>query len=140
MAEIKTKPTGKNVADFIHGIEDEQKRNDCIEIDRIMQGLTNSTGKMWGDTIVGYGDFRYKYASGRENDWFLVGFSPRKQNLTIYIMTGFDRYDEIMSRLGKFKTGKSCLYVKRLDDIDREVLEELITASCKALLKIYPQS
>ena len=88
---------------------------------------------MWGDSIIGFGSYRYKYASGREGEWCLTAFSPRKQNLTIYIMTGFDKYDGLMKKLGKHKTGKSCLYIKKLDDIDTEVLKELITQSVEAM-------
>jgi hypothetical protein len=88
---------------------------------------------MWGPSIIGFGSYHYKYASGREGDWFLTGFSPRKQNLSIYIMSGFNRYEEILSRLGKFKTGKSCLYINKLEDIDVKVLEKLIISSVNFL-------
>jgi hypothetical protein len=98
-----------------------------------MKAAVGAAPRMWGSSIVGFGEYRYKYASGRENDWFLVGFSPRKQDLTIYIMGGFDRYEALMSRLGKYKAGGSCLYIKRLADIDAAVLEELVSASVKHL-------
>jgi len=90
---------------------------------------------MWGPSIVGFGNFKYKYANGTENDWMLTGFSPRKQNLTIYIMTGFDRYEELLGKLGKFKTGKSCLYIKKIEDINLEVLSEIVLASIERLRK-----
>jgi hypothetical protein len=94
-----------------------------------MQEVTGSEPVMWGPSIVGFGSYHYTYASGREGDWMLSAFSPRKRNLTLYIMAGFERYDEIMKRLGKFKTGSSCLYINKLDDIDRDVLRELVTES-----------
>ena len=96
--------------------------------------------KMWGDTIIGFGSYHYKYASGREGDWFITGFSPRKQNLTIYIMNGFDRYTELMSQLGKYKTSKSCLYIKKMEDIDLEILSNLINESVKYMVKKYHSS
>lgn len=129
MAEMKTKPSDQSVAEFIHQIDDEQKRKDCVELDKLMKDVTGEDGVMWGPSIVGYGTYHYKYASGREGDWFLVGFSPRKQALTLYIMAGFKRHDELMASLGKYKTGKSCLYVKKLDDIDSKILRELIAES-----------
>jgi len=98
---------------------------------RIMKAAVGTAPKMWGASIVGFGEYRYKYASGRENDWFLVGFSPRKQDLTLYIMGGFDRHGALMSKLGKHKTRGSCLYIKRLSDIDTAVLEKLVSASVK---------
>jgi hypothetical protein len=99
----------------------------------MMEKLTGSKPKMWGESIVGFGDYRYKYASGREGDWFLAGFSPRKQNLTIYIMGYLEFYTELLEGLGKFKHGKGCLYIKKLDDIDLNVLESLITTSIERL-------
>ena len=92
---------------------------------------------MWGKAIVGFGSYHFVYASGREGDWFQVGFAPRKQNITLYIMAGFSRYEELMGRLGKHKTGKSCLYVKRLDDIDRDVLGDLVRSSVAYLVETY---
>jgi hypothetical protein len=128
MAELKTKPTGKRVADFLKGV-DEARRKDCNKIVAMMKRATKSQPRMWGPSIVGFGDYHYKYASGREADWFLTGFSPRKQDLTLYISSGFDRHAELTQRLGKFKTGKSCLYIKRLADVDLDVLEQLIQRS-----------
>jgi len=131
MAELKTKITKANVDEFIKSVKDEQKRVDCFKIVDIMQKATKAEPKMWGTSIVGFGTYHYKYASGREGDWMLIGFSPRKQNLTLYIMSGFDEYASLLSKLGKHSKGKSCLYIKRLDDIDMKVLKELIAKSVK---------
>ena len=133
MAENKTKPTAKSVPEFLEQIEDPKRRADSLSIAALMEKLSGSKPKMWGDAIVGYGDYHYKYASGREGDWFLVGFSPRKQNLTLYIMGYLEFYTDILENLGKFKHGKGCLYIKRLEDIDTDVLENLITTSIKRL-------
>ncbi len=129
MAELKTKPTKQSVKDFVDAIKDEQQRKDCRTVSRIMKRITKANPKMWGPGIVGFGSYHYRYASGREGDWFLVGFAPRKQNLTLYIMSGFKKYSVLLKKLGKHKIGKSCLYVKRLDDIDMDVLTELIEDS-----------
>jgi hypothetical protein len=110
-------------------VPDETTKRECFTILQMMENITGEKPKMWGDSIVGFGSYHYKYASGREGDWFLTGFSPRKQNLTVYIMSGFKRYDELMARLGRHKTGRSCLYVKKLEDVDLSVLEELIRLS-----------
>ena len=111
MAELKTKENDQSVEVFLAGIEDAQKQQDCRTLVAIMQEATGAAPRMWGDAIVGFGHYHYKYASGREGDWFLTGFSPRKQNLTLYIMAGFDNYDALLARLGKHSIGKSCLYV-----------------------------
>lgn len=129
MAEPKTKLNDASVEDFLNKTEGDQKREDCIAISRMMQQVTKAPPKMWGGSIVGFGAYRYKYASGQEGNWPLTGFSPRKQNITIYITSGFERYDELMKKLGKFSIGKSCLYIKRLADIDTAVLKELVTQS-----------
>ena len=128
-AELKTKLNDASVEDFLNTVSDEQIRADCFEIAKLMKQVTKAEPKMWGSSIVGFGSYHYKGASGREGDWMLVGFSPRKQNLTLYIMAGFDRYDELMNKLGKFSTGKSCLYIKKLADVDKKVLKELISES-----------
>jgi hypothetical protein len=133
MAKLKTQKTRASVSAFLKGIADDARRKDCQTLVRVMKAAVGAAPRMWGSSIVGFGEYRYKYASGRENDWFLAGFSPRKQDLTIYIMGGFDRYEELMSRLGKYKAGGSCLYIKRLADIDAAVLEELVSASVKHL-------
>lgn len=132
-AELKTKQTDASVDDFLNAIPDEQTRKDCFEIARIMKQATKSEPKMWGASIVGFGSYHYKGASGREGDWMLTGFSPRKQNLTLYIMAGFDHYEELLKKLGKFSTGKSCLYIKKLADVDKKVLKELVTESVKVM-------
>lgn len=135
MVELKTKQTDSSVSEFLSGISDENVKRDCDTLVKIMKQVTRADPKMWGSSIVGFGKRQYKYESGRELDWFQIGFSPRKQNLTLYIMPGFAKYQELMKRLGKHKTGKSCLYIKSLDDIDKSVLEELIRESVKHLSK-----
>ncbi|MCB0522377.1 MAG: DUF1801 domain-containing protein [Lewinellaceae bacterium] len=137
MAENKTQPTKVSVESFLNSIEDETKRNDSFTLRQIMQDITGEPAVMWGPSIVGFGTYHYKYESGREGDFMIVGFSPRKQNLTLYIMPGFARYDELMQKLGKYKTGKSCLYLKRLEDVDLEVLKQLIGESVKYMMEKY---
>jgi len=134
-AELKTRVNDASVMDFLKSVEDEQKRDDSLEIARIMEQITKEKPKMWGPSIVGYGSYHYKGASGREGDWMLIGFSPRKQNITLYIMPGFERYPGLMKKLGKHSTGKSCLYIKRLSDVDVDVLKELMTESLKVMKK-----
>ena len=129
MAELKTKRTGAEVDAFLEGIPDPARRTDCREVAAMMVEAAGAPAAMWGASIVGFGSYHYRYESGREGDWMLVGFSPRKQNLTLYIMSGFDGHDALMARLGKHTTGKSCLYIKRLSDVDRDVLRELIARS-----------
>lgn len=129
MAELKTQKNEKNVLEFLDRVEDEKKRQDSLRVLALMKEVTRFEPKMWGDSIIGFGEYHYRYASGREGDWFLTGFSPRKQNLTLYIMAGFDRYEDLMKKLGKYKTGKSCLYIKSLEDIDQEVLKTLVRES-----------
>lgn len=131
MAELKTKPTKASVREFLDSVDDEERRKDCYTVAKIMEKATGAKPKMWGPSIIGFGDHRYKYESGREGDWFLTGFSPRKKELTLYIMPGFERYDDLMASLGKYKTGKSCLYIKRLADVDLGVLQTLIESSIK---------
>ena len=128
-ADNKTQPTNKDVAAFLEQVEPEQKRQDCQAILEMMQQATKADPKMWGDSMIGFGEYHYKYASGREGDWFLTGFAPRKQNISLYIMAGFKRYEELMGKLGKYKTGKSCLYINKLADVDEAVLKELIQLS-----------
>ena len=135
MADLKTKPTAASVAAFLKALPDENRRRDCRVVAKMMQEVTGSRPRMWGPGIVGFGSYHYRYASGREGDWFLAGFSPRKQDLTLYIMSGFAKHDELLSRLGKYKTGKSCLYLKRLEDVDPKVLRKLVTASVQYLRK-----
>jgi len=129
MSEVKTKPNKDSVMDFLNAVENEKKREDCFRILDLMKEVTGEEPRMWTGGIVGFGSYHYKYKSGREGDWFVTGFSPRKQNLTMYIMAGFAKYDELMSKLGKYKTGVSCLYIKKLEDVDQDVLVELVTQS-----------
>jgi len=129
MAELKTKVTKASVEKFLEGIKDEKKRQDCHQLLKIMRKATKSEPKMWGPSIIGFGDHHYVYESGREGDWFLAGFSPRAQNLTLYMMGGWD--NETLKKLGKYKTGKGCLYINKLEDVDVNVLNELITRSVK---------
>ncbi|MDY6959959.1 MAG: DUF1801 domain-containing protein [Halobacteriota archaeon] len=129
MTELKTKPNEGDVLDFLNGVVDEKRRKDCFVILDLMKEVTGEEPIMWGDSIVGFGSYHYKYKSGREGDWLSTGFSPRKRYLTIYIMSGFERYDELMNKLGKYKTGKSCLYINKIEDIDQAVLKELIRES-----------
>jgi hypothetical protein len=129
MAELKTKQTTASVEDFLNGVADEKRRQDCFTILELMQQATQAQPKMWGTSIVGFGAYRYTYASGREGDWFLTGFSPRKNNLTLYIMSGFDEYEALLSKLGKYKTGKACLYIHKLNDVDLTILRSLIERS-----------
>ena len=129
----KTTVTSSSVEAFLESIDDRQRREECRAIAALMQKATGHPPKMWGQGVVGFGSYHYKYASGHEGDWFLTGFSPRKANLTLYLMGGFDNFQQIMPRLGRYKTGKSCLYINTLKDVDMKVLEELLQASLKRL-------
>lgn len=129
MSELKTKPTALSVDAFVDAVDDEYKRADCQAVAELMAEITGAEGVMWGASIVGFGSYHYRYASGREGGFFEAGFSPRKRALTIYVMAGFAEYDDLLSRLGKHRTGKSCLYVKRLADIDLDVLREMLIRS-----------
>ena len=131
MADLKTVPTKFSVDKFLKGIKDEQTRDDCYAILKIMEKATKTKAKMWGNAIVGFGDYHYVYESGREGDWFLTGFSPRKQNLTLYIVGGFNQFEDLMKKLGKHSLGKGCLYINKLEDVDMKVLREVITKSVK---------
>lgn len=131
----KTIANDGNVEDFLNTIENDQRRKDSFELLEIMKTLTNEEPTMWGESIIGFGTYHYKYESGREGDFFRAGFSPRKTSLTIYGMTGFS--DELMKSLGKYKTGKSCLYVKKLTDINIDVLKNLISKSLEKLKLKY---
>ena len=135
VADLKTRPNERSVEKFFDSISDDKKRQDCFSLVELMKQVTRSEPRMWGSSIVGFGSYHYKYASGREGDWFLTGFSPRKQNLTLYIMAGFDEYDELMAALGKYKTGKSCLYIKKLDDIHLPTLRKLVRQSVRHMRK-----
>ena len=139
MAEAKTKPTNESVKDFLNRIPEADRREDCFAIAEIMEEITGEKPKMWGPSIVGFGTYHYKYASGREGDWPITGFSPRKKDLTVYIMMGFEKHDELMKKLGRHSVGKSCLYIKRLADIDVPILKKLIKTSVKEL-KAYTKT
>jgi len=137
MAELKTQPTRASVTEFLAGIDDRQQRADAKKVAAMMRRATGKRAKMWGASIVGYGSYHYKYASGRDGDFLITGFSPRKQALTVYIMPGFSSFKKLMEKLGKYKTGKSCLYIKRLSDVDEKVLEKLIVESVRNMRKRY---
>ena len=137
MAELKTKASKASVSAFLKTVENKQRRADCATVSKMMREVTGSPAKMWGTSIVGFGSYDYKYESGRSGTWMLCGFSPRKQDLTIYIMSGFSPFPDRMKKLGKFKTGKSCLYVKSLSDIDLKELKALIADSVRYMREKY---
>jgi hypothetical protein len=132
-AEVKTKVNEASVEGFLNSVADEQSRKDCFEILKMMKQVTKEEPKMWGASIVGFGSYHYKGASGREGDWMLIGFSPRKQNLTLYLMHGFEVHKDLLKKLGKYKTSMGCLYIKKLDDVDKKVLKELMAESVKRM-------
>ena len=140
MSENKTRPTDQNVTDFLSSVEHKIRRADGFALLETMQEITGEDAVLWGTSIVGFGSYHYKYESGREGDFLATGFSPRKANSTIYIMPGYQDFSEILSRLGKHKIGKSCLYINKLSDIDLGVLEELIVAGLKRLKEIHPDA
>lgn len=141
MSELKTKKNDGSVKEFVNSIPDPLRRSDCEKLLALMHDVTDETPSMWGSSMVGYGTYDYTYATGRQGTWFKFGFSPRKQNLTLYFMTGFDDYAKaskydpqpLLNKLGKHSTGKSCLYIKSLDDIDISVLQKLIKSSYEAV-------
>jgi len=137
VAENKTKATGASVTAFINSIDDRQKRADARKVAAMMRKATGKRAKLWGPSIVGYGTYHYKYASGREGDFLMTGFSPRKQALTVYVIPGFEHFETLMNKLGKYKTGKSCLYIKWLSDVDEKILEQLINRSVKYMREHY---
>lgn len=137
MSSNKTVATENSVEDFINAVADEKKRRDSWELLNMMQNIAGCEPKLWGSSMVGFGQYHYKYESGREGDFFITGFSPRKTALTLYVMPGFDGYQDKLGKLGPCKTGKSCLYLKNLDVVDRDVLEELIRDSVRAMQKRY---
>ena len=136
-AKNKTVETSGSVEDFLNSITDQQKQHDARKIVAMMQKISGVKPKMWGTSIVGFGNYHYKYESGREGDSMKIGFSPRAQNLTLYIVPGFNRYGDLMQQLGKYKTGKSCLYIKKLDDVEWKVLEELSKLSFQYMTDKY---
>ena len=137
MAENKTRPTKASVSAFLASIDDPEKRRDARKIGAMMRRATGRRATLWGPSIVGYGRYRYRYDSGRSGEFMLTGYSPRKQAMTVYIMPGFDAYAALLKRLGKHKTSKSCLYIKRLSDVDEDVLEELIVRSVDVMRARY---
>ncbi len=137
MAELKTRENNASVTSFLQSIEDKKKRSDCKAIARVMREATGKRAKMWGKAIVGYDKYDYVYASGRSGTFMITGFSPRAQNIAIYIMPGFTNFGALMKKLGKHKTGKSCLYIKTLDDVDTDVLSRLIKASVDEMRRRY---
>jgi len=138
MAENKTQPTAADVSAFLNAVEHPTRRADALALDALFQEVTGWQPRLWGASIIGYGQYHYRYATGREGDFLATGFAPRKANLSIYIMPGYQDYSAILSRLGKHKTGKACLYVNKLADIDMDVLTELIRAGLDDLAQIYP--
>jgi hypothetical protein len=127
VAELKTRPTGDDVVAHLQGIEDDQRRADCFALLEMMKRATGAEPVLWGNGIIGFGDYHYRSPrTGREGDWFETGFASRKANIAVYVMPRLDAYDEILGRLGKYKTGVGCVYIKRLADVDANVLEELV--------------
>lgn len=137
MAEQKTRPTELSVESFLDTIADEGVRDDCAALVKLMKKVTGAKPKMWGTSIVGFGQYHYKYESGHEGDSCLTGFSPRKQNITLYVMPGFAEQSDLQPKLGKHKAGKGCIYIKRLTDVDVKVLEKMIDHSVKHLQGKY---
>lgn len=129
MSDLKTQKNDASVTEFLEGVDDPHKRQDSYEILKMMQQITGKPPSMWGPSIIGFGSYHYKYASGREGDWFQIGFSPRKQNLTLYFMDGVGKYQELLGKLGKHSIGKGCLYIKKLEDVDLTVLKRMIAGS-----------
>ena len=135
MKENKAQKNDGSVVDFVKKVEPPRKREDSFKILEILKGVSGEEPAMWGESIIGFGDYHYKYKSGREGNYFLIGFSPRKQNLTLYIMPGFEIYTDLLAKLGKFKTGKSCLYINKLEDVDLAVLKDLASKSVQKMKK-----
>ncbi len=131
-AKLKTKETGVSVTKFLGTVE-ESRRADCVALVRILERATKAKAKMWGTSIIGFGDYHYKYESGRENDWFMAGFSPRKKELVLYLMSGTQREPALLRKLGRHKGGKGCLYIRQLADVDTKVLEEIIVRGVRYL-------
>ena len=135
MAENKTQKTGASVVDFINSVDIKRRREDGFTLLRLMKEVTGEDPEMWGPSIIGFGDYHYRYESGREGDFFLTGFSPRKQSLSLYIMAGFEEYDSLLASLGKHRRGASCLYINKLADVDMDVLRDLIQKSVEQARK-----
>ncbi len=139
MAQNKTQPTDESVIKFLTGVMPESKRQDAFKLLEMMERLSGYQAKMWGPSIVGFGEYHYKYDSGREGDFMRIGFSPRKAKHSLYIISGINQYQHLLDKLGKHKTGKSCLYVNHLKDIDLSVLEEIIKADLAHMAEKYPE-
>lgn len=137
MAELKTKKNDASVNDFINGVENETRRKDAWKMMELMETVTGEKPAMWGPSIIGFGSYHYKYASGREGDWMLTGFSPRKQSTSVYLLCGFDELEDLLEKLGKYKTGKGCLYINKLADIDQGILKQMIERSVNILKEKY---
>jgi hypothetical protein len=137
MAEPKTKANNASVTEFLNGINDRQKRADCRKIGQMMREATGKRARMWGGSIVGYDEYEYAYQSGHSGTGPITGFSPRAQNISVYIMPGFSKFEALLKKLGKYKTGKSCLYIKRLEDVDQKILAQLIRASVEEMRRIH---
>ncbi len=137
MAENKTQKTTASAAGYINSVSDAQIRADCKAVAIMIRAATGKNAKMWGTSLIGYGTYDYRYASGREGSFFVAGFSPRTHNISIYIMSGFGEHASLMKKLGRYKTGKSCLYIKKLDDVNLRVLQSLIERSVKYMQKTY---
>lgn len=140
MAELKTKETNASVEKFLNQVEDDTKRKDCFAITEMMKKITKLQPKMWGPSIVGFGSYHYKYASGHEGDMCLVGFSPRKQNISLYLCGTLPKENKLLEKLGKHKTGVGCLYIKKLSDVDLSILKQLITNSIDYIKNKLPES
>jgi hypothetical protein len=138
MADLKTQPSDASVDQFIQAVPDEQRRQDAVALLALMQCITQQEPQLWGGTMVGFGRYHYTYASGRSGTWFVTGFAPRKRETTVYIMPGFEPYAALLEQLGQHRLGKSCLYIKRLSDVDRQVLETLIAQSVTDMAARYP--
>lgn len=138
MSGNKTRPTDLSVETAIQAVEDEQKRRDCQTLQKMMRAAVGEPAVLWGDSLIGFGQYHYRYDSGREGDFFLTGFAPRKNNLSIYILAGFDRYAAQLEKLGKHKLGRGCLYVKTLAEIDTDILREIIEDSVGEMRRRYP--
>ncbi|HRP01112.1 MAG TPA: DUF1801 domain-containing protein [Candidatus Kapabacteria bacterium] len=137
-ADNKTIKTNRDVAQYIDSLGDSKKIEDCNLLIDIMKDVSKCEPKMWGESIIGFGDYTYKYESGREGDWFYIGIAPRKQNITIYMMSGFDKFEEYLAQIGKYKMGKSCLYIKKIEDINLDILKIMLELAITHLKKLYP--
>lgn len=139
MAELKTKENDADVGKFLSAVKNEKRRADTQTVIELMEKVTGHKAKMWGSSIIGFDSYSYQYESGRTGDWMITGVSPRKASLTVYIMPGFGGYEDKMDKLGKYKTGRSCLYINKLEDVDMDVLEDLVATSVDDMRKKYPR-